>query len=76
MIELDTRGLACPMPVIKLKKCLAENPEKGLKIRMQLSDKGGLKDIPAFCQQAGISLLETYDLSEDQFILIVFVIET
>jgi len=56
---LDVTGLACPMPVIKLKKWLSQNrtqmEQSGEVLRLQLSDKGGIKDIPAFCQQQSLS---------------------
>jgi len=39
------------MPVIKLKKALTQNPEKESVFLLLLTDEGGLKDIPAFCQQ-------------------------
>ncbi|MDG6774063.1 sulfurtransferase TusA family protein [Thiomicrorhabdus sp. ZW0627] len=51
MQELDFTGLACPMPIIKLKKFLAESSGLREPFIVVLSDKGGLKDIPAFCQQ-------------------------
>ena len=50
-IIVDSKGLACPMPVIKLKKALTQNPTKEGVFVLHLTDKGGLKDIPAFCQQ-------------------------
>ncbi len=53
-IELDTKGLACPMPIIKLKKCLAQNSAADAVILIALTDAGGLKDVPAFCQQQGL----------------------
>lgn len=55
---LNTIGLACPMPVIKIKKQLFElkqqssSPEASIVLEVLFSDKGGLRDIPAFCQQA------------------------
>ncbi|WP_157760440.1 sulfurtransferase TusA family protein [Thiomicrorhabdus arctica] len=54
LIKLDTKRLACPMPIIKLKKCLAQNSKQEVQILMELTDAGGLKDIPAFCQQQGL----------------------
>ncbi|MCF6253948.1 MAG: sulfurtransferase TusA family protein [Thiomicrorhabdus sp.] len=50
-IIVDSKGLACPMPVIKLKKALTQNPTKESVFVLHLTDEGGLKDIPAFCQQ-------------------------
>ncbi len=54
LIKLDTKGLACPMPIIKLKKCLAQNTMQDVQIMMALTDAGGLKDVPAFCLQQGL----------------------
>jgi tRNA 2-thiouridine synthesizing protein A len=54
LIKLDTKGLACPMPIIKLKKCLAQNAGQDVQIMMEFTDVGGLKDVPAFCQQQGL----------------------
>ena len=60
-MELDYVGLVCPMPVLKLKKYLAQNKGQVVDVDLVLSDKGGLRDIPAFCQQASLSctLLES-----------------
>jgi tRNA 2-thiouridine synthesizing protein A len=54
LIKLDTKGLACPMPIIKLKKFLAQNAAQDVQIMMEFTDAGGLKDIPAFCQQQNL----------------------
>lgn len=53
-MQLDFVGLACPMPVLKLKKYLAEHAHQNIDVELVLSDKGSLKDIPAFCQQKGL----------------------
>lgn len=42
------------MPIIKLKKCLAQNAMLDVQIMMELTDAGGLKDVPAFCRQQGL----------------------
>lgn len=60
-IELDTQGMACPMPVIKLKKLLSQLKQDALEsfsIAIRFSDKGGIKDIPAFCTQAQLQCSE------------------
>ncbi len=53
-MQLNLVGLVCPMPIIKLKKYLAENSGKKIDVVLEISDKSGLRDIPAFCQQAGL----------------------
>ena len=64
-IKVDSKGLPCPMPVIKLKKALTQNPEHEGVFLLALTDEGGLKDIPAFCQQ---QKLEWVLLQETPFI--------
>lgn len=53
-MELDLSGLTCPMPLIKFKKTLAQNPDVS-EFVLILSDKGALNDIPSFCSQVGLS---------------------
>ena len=56
MLNLDVRGLSCPMPFIKLKKFLVENPQDDLVVMLTISDVGGLRDVPAFCRQQALGL--------------------
>ncbi|WP_279576268.1 sulfurtransferase TusA family protein [Thiomicrorhabdus marina] len=53
MYKLDCTALACPMPVIKLKQALHHQSSE-MQFTILLKDKGGLKDIPAFCQQQSL----------------------
>jgi tRNA 2-thiouridine synthesizing protein A len=43
---LDVSGLPCPMPLVKLKKYLSQNPNVE-RVTLIATDKGALKDIPA-----------------------------
>ena len=54
MEQIDCRGLACPMPMIKLKKYMAQKQGQDFEVNLKASDQGSLKDIPAFCQQQGL----------------------
>lgn len=54
-MQLNLVGLVCPMPLLKLKKFLAENEGEAIDVELVLSDKGSLKDVPAFCSQQGLS---------------------
>lgn len=60
---LDVVGLACPIPIIKLKRELSQlKAQPAVKlVQIIFSDKGGLKDIPAFCKQAGLECRESID---------------
>lgn len=66
MTTLDFTGLACPMPIIKLKKYLAQNRQQSAEVIVQLTDRGGLRDIPAFCKQQN---LECELMQEDDMII-------
>lgn len=49
---VDATGLACPMPVVRAKKAIDEL-SSGQVLEVHASDKGSLKDIPAWAKTAG-----------------------
>lgn len=53
---LDARGLACPVPVIKLAK-LAAAAQTGDVIEILSDDPAAEYDIPAWCRMRGHELL-------------------
>lgn len=55
--ELDTRGLNCPLPILKAKKALAEMIS-GETLRIVSTDPGSLRDFQAFSRQTGNELLD------------------
>jgi TusA-related sulfurtransferase len=55
--ELDTRGLNCPLPILKAKKALAEM-SSGQTLRVVATDAGSVRDFLAFAKQTGNELLE------------------
>lgn len=55
--ELDTRGLNCPLPILKAKKALAEM-NSGEVLRVISTDAGSTRDFQAFARQTGNELLE------------------
>ena len=57
---LDTKGLSCPLPILKAKKTLNGLPAGAL-LRVLASDPVTLRDFPAFCDQTGHQLLETIE---------------
>ena len=54
--EIDTRGLNCPLPILKAKKALAEL-EAGQVLKVLATDPGSLRDFQAFARQTGHELL-------------------
>ena len=56
--EIDTRGLNCPLPILRAKKALADM-ESGQVLRVIATDPGSVKDFAAFCKQTGNPLLSS-----------------
>jgi tRNA 2-thiouridine synthesizing protein A len=54
---LDTKGLNCPLPILKAKKALAEIP-KGGTLEVLATDPGAVADFDAFCRSTKNTLLE------------------
>lgn len=50
--EIDVRGLSCPLPILHVKRALAEM-RSGERLRVLATDRGTLKDFPAFAQRSG-----------------------
>ena len=55
--ELDTRGLNCPLPILKAKKALAEM-QSGQFLKVVSTDFGSTRDFMAFARQTGNDLVE------------------
>jgi TusA-related sulfurtransferase len=54
---LDLKGLACPLPVVKISKGIKE-VEVGEVIEAYTTDPGSLTDIPAWGRTTGHEILE------------------
>lgn len=55
--ELDTRGLTCPLPILKAKKALSEM-HSGQTLKVISTDPNSLRDFQAFARQTGNELVE------------------
>ncbi len=55
--DLDTRGLNCPLPILKAKKALADMAS-GQMLRVVSTDPGSMRDFQAFARQTGNELVE------------------
>ena len=55
---LDTKGLNCPLPILKAKKALG-GLSTGDTLEVLSTDPGAVKDFEAFCRQTGNELLES-----------------
>jgi TusA-related sulfurtransferase len=64
--ELDTRGMNCPLPILKAKKALAEM-SSGDVLKVVATDPGSVRDFQAFARQTGNELLEQSS-ANDEFV--------
>lgn len=64
--ELDTRGLDCPLPILRTKKALVEM-QPGQVLRIIASDTGSVKNFTAFAKQTGNELLAD-EVKEEEFV--------
>ena len=63
-IELDARGLNCPLPILKAKKAL-NSMQSGQTLRVVSTDAGSVRDFQAFAKQTGNELLEQQTVAKD-----------
>ena len=63
-IELDTRGLNCPLPILKAKKALS-CMESGQTLRVTATDSGSVRDFQAFARQTGNELIDQQTAGTD-----------
>jgi tRNA 2-thiouridine synthesizing protein A len=63
-IELDTRGLNCPLPILKAKKALS-GMDSGQVLRVVATDSGSVRDFQAFARQTGNELLDQQTAGAD-----------
>ena len=64
--EIDTRGLNCPLPILKAKKALADMGS-GDTLRVLSTDPGSVRDFQAFARQTGNELVEQSS-ANDEFV--------
>jgi len=62
--EIDTRGLNCPLPILKAKKALAEM-ESGQLLKVVATDPGSMRDFQAFARQTGNELVQQSSQGEE-----------
>lgn len=59
-MQVDAKGLACPMPVLKTKKTMADI-EEGQVLEVQATDKGSKADLTAWANSVGHQYLGTVE---------------
>jgi tRNA 2-thiouridine synthesizing protein A len=67
---LDTRGLLCPLPVLRAQKRLA-HMNAGAVLRVLASDPLARLDFPRFCEESGHRLLSCGVCPEGDFFFVI-----
>lgn len=61
-VELDARGLNCPLPILRARKAL-NGLAAGKVLKVMATDPGAAKDFAAFAKQTGDELLSSTEES-------------
>lgn len=68
-MELDCKGLLCPLPVYKASQAL-NRLTPGQMLRVECTDRGSLADFPALARQRGDALVSSAEQGGVQVFLI------
>jgi len=67
--KLDTRGMNCPLPILKTRKAINQI-SAGELLEVTTTDPGSIKDMTTFCEQTGNRLLASNE-SDNGFIFLI-----
>jgi len=62
--EIDTRGMNCPLPILKAKKSL-NDMVSGQLLKVVSTDPGSIRDFQAFARQTGNELVDQQTVGGD-----------
>ena len=62
VVQVDARGMRCPLPVLRLARALREHPEAAA-FHVVADDPAAARDVPAFAAEQGLSAEETGPLT-------------
>lgn len=68
-LELDLRGLLCPMPMVKVSQNIG-NVAVGGVIRAVATDAGAMADIPAWAKSTGNEVLQAEKVDGEYVFLV------
>ncbi len=63
-VEVDTRGMACPLPILKAKKALSDMASGAL-LRVVATDPSSVRDFQAFAKQTNNELIEQSNTADE-----------
>jgi len=68
-LELDLRGLLCPMPMVKVSQNISKVPVGGI-VRAVATDAGSMADIPAWAKSTGNEVLQA-EKTDGEYVFLV-----
>ena len=68
-LELDLKGLLCPMPMVKVSQSIGDVPVGGM-IRAVATDAGAMADIPAWAKSTGNEIVSA-EKEGDEYVFLV-----
>ena len=68
-VEVDAKGMYCPMPIVKLKKA-SKTMETGQVLRLIATDPGSKRDVPAWANKTGAEILDSNE-QEGEFTFLI-----
>lgn len=68
-LELDLKGLMCPLPMVKVSQNIGNVPVGGV-IRAVATDPGAMADIPAWAKSTGNEVLSA-EKTDEGFVFLV-----
>ncbi len=68
-IDVDARGLSCPLPLLRAKRAL-NDMRSGQRLRVLATDPGSADDFRVFAERTGHALLELTERNGEYCILL------
>lgn len=68
-LDLDLRGLLCPMPMVKVSQNIASVPVGGV-LKAVATDAGSIPDITAWAKSTGQELLQAEKI-DNEFVFLI-----
>jgi TusA-related sulfurtransferase len=68
-LDLDLRGLLCPMPMVKVSQNISKVPVGGV-IKAIATDAGAMADIPAWAKSTGNEVLQAEKVGSEFVFLV------
>jgi len=63
-LELDLKGLLCPLPMVRVSQNITKVPVGGI-IKAVATDPGSLADIPSWAKSTGNEVIKTEKIEKD-----------